>query len=194
MICNDAVHRGFRMRKSVKTKTGEDKVSQSDTTFNFFDANLPPGELQRILARIEENLAFRQILKDQAPRADKGAYALPQLPPISEVDRRVQFLRLLRAPLFGPVSGPLLSFVCYVLNLPIRLLGRKQMMFNEELLLLFHDVVPLLHVLSEQSLVLASWSKDLEQIQSRLQEIEETQRQIQDDLRELEEALNRANS
>ncbi len=182
------------MGKSGKTKTGEDKVSRLDTTFNFFQADLPPGELQRILARIEENLSFRHILKDQAPRVDEGTYALPQLPPISEIDRRVQFLRFLRAPLFGPVSGPLLSFVCYVLNLPIRLLGRKQMMFNEELLLLIHDVVPLLHALSEQSLVLASWGKDMEQIQSKLQEIEKTQRQIQDDLRELKEVLNRANS
>lgn len=97
-------------------------------------AGLEPAELEDILRRLDENLSLRSALRDPGPAtAPGGADERPVPADMDAIGRRIQALRELRAPLFV-LGGPVLSRVAALCNAPMRLLLRKQVQFNEELL------------------------------------------------------------
>lgn len=89
-------------------------------------------ELEQILREIDANLAQHAVAR--GPAASATAAALPGLA------LRVQELRRLQAPLFLAQGYGPRALLRRLLNLPIRVFGRKQIVFNRELLALLEDL------------------------------------------------------
>lgn len=132
------------------------------------DADLPPGEVERILKRIEENLAFRKVLKD----AGSPATEPPPLPPVAGFDERHQRLRRLNAPFFVPEGSGLSALFRRLLNLPLRVFGHKQAQFNEQSIDLTTQLVASFHqALTEQRNALIALSKDVEALRQEIRDL-----------------------
>jgi hypothetical protein len=140
---------------------------------SFFEADLPPDELEQILYRIEENLAFRQILKTQASALE--TVPLFPIPSLADFESRLQQLKALKAPLFRPEETQGGSALARrILNLPLRLFGFKQQQFNDELLALLADTVLLFHqTLLDQYQVLASYQQKVQRLTEQQQKLEQ---------------------
>ena len=128
-------------------------------------AELPDGELERILQRIEENLAFRRVLKDgSGPRLE-----VPAPPPLAAFDERHQRLRRLGAPFFAPEGRGLAALGRRLLNLPLRVFGHKQVQFNEQMIDLTTQLAASLHQsLTEQRNALLALSKEVQELRAEL--------------------------
>jgi ubiquinone/menaquinone biosynthesis C-methylase UbiE len=110
----------------------------------FFTAELPAGELDRILQRIEENIELRRALSGGEPGAQSDTERLSQSVSASLRDFEVLLQRLDAnygtAPLYQVSGRGLRSFIKRMLNLPLRVFGRRQRGFNRELLTLLSQV------------------------------------------------------
>ncbi|GAB4209803.1 MAG: hypothetical protein OHK0022_41540 [Roseiflexaceae bacterium] len=101
----------------------------------FVESNLDPAELEQILRRIDENLELRPLLNaSQAQPSPDAPAGAPPLPEPGEFVWRLQGLQNLRAPLFVIYGRSVRDRVKQALNLPIKLFGRKQILFNRDLL------------------------------------------------------------
>jgi predicted SAM-dependent methyltransferase len=121
----------------------EPMSSPPATNRTFFDGALDQDELERILQRIDENLALRPLLHNQLddPASAEIAGAPPPLPSVADVPSRLHRLHMMRAPLFAIKGRSLRDQLKRLLNLPIRLFGHRQTRFNQELL----ELLGLLH-------------------------------------------------
>ncbi len=106
-----------------------------------FRIRLPDDELETVLQRVEENLALRPVLDPEPPAAEPEG-------PFDGLRARLAALRALRAPYFV-LGGRVPGAVAAVLNLPLRVFGRKQRRFNEDLLRLLEQWLAL-HADAEQ--------------------------------------------
>jgi hypothetical protein len=105
------------------------------TLTTFFSSNLNQVELEQILQRIDENLALRPILRHQdTDPAGASTASPPSLPDLGEFAMLLQRLRMMRAPLFVVKGSDPRNQLKRLLNLPIRVFGRRQTRFNNELL------------------------------------------------------------
>jgi hypothetical protein len=84
--------------------------------------HIEPQELARLLRRVEENLATRPLLVRDAKSG---------LPTIHDL---LQQLHTMHAPLYVANGYRAADLLKRALNLPIRLFGRKQARFNQDLL------------------------------------------------------------
>ncbi len=133
-----------RWSRTVTTERRDEGPKRSSEP--FIAAHLPEGELEEILRRIEENLEFRRVMGFDEPRF-RNSYLLPALPSppaeaeLAEADAHLVVLRGLGAPFFGPAAGAFrrsrsawLRPLYFLLNVPLRLFGRRQHGYNNELL------------------------------------------------------------
>src|SRR5262245_50351688 len=126
--------------EDVKTLTQMNSQTEDETS--FFETQLPPDELEHILSRIEENLAFRQILKKSTKSS--GSSRFSPVPSIDSLETRLQALEALKAPLFRPEESQGVGvWFRRILNLPLRLFGYKQSQFNTNLLALIEEMIAL---------------------------------------------------
>ncbi len=120
-----------------------DERSQSvEGASPFFDADLPPGELERILDRIRHNLAFEPIsgdAMDETQQPPTPVLPFPPLPGLPEIGLRLEYMRFLRDSFRAPPPARPVGIVAFLLNLPFRLFGRKQMRLNNEVVQLLSD-------------------------------------------------------
>jgi predicted SAM-dependent methyltransferase len=127
----------------------------------FFSTSLDQQELERILRRIDENLALRPLLRE----ADQGAPG-GQVP--LDLVERLQSLLSMHAPLFVIKGRNLPNLVKWLINLPIRVFGYKQIMFNRELLELLAPMLALLQQVAANQQGLSDWIKLIERKQQLL--------------------------
>lgn len=138
----------------------------------FFEAQLPPHELEHILNRIEENLTIRQILKKQSLSANPN-----NLPPTVSFDslrNRLKEIEALNAPFYRPQlsRGPG-KFMRKVLNQVIKIFGYKQRLFNTGLLTLFLDMTVIFQqTLTDQHHTLVATRKEIQQLLEEKQKLE----------------------
>ena len=138
----------------------------------LFSAELNPAELEEILRRIDENLALRPILPGQ-PTGESGLEtAAPPLPGWPDLAWRLQEIRQRQSPYFV-VNGPdLANQLRRLLNLPLRVFGRKQAYFNGEALDVLGEIVAQLQALRAQAEYHARVAQDLAQLRERVSALE----------------------
>ncbi|MGH9161084.1 MAG: hypothetical protein ACRD2X_14005 [Vicinamibacteraceae bacterium] len=93
---------------------------------------LSPEELEEILRRIDENLELRPLLlSSEEPDQPLGEEAvLVPLPELGDLPTRIQTVRAFNAPYFLVREGGIRRWLRHLLNLPLRLFGHKQAVFN----------------------------------------------------------------
>jgi predicted SAM-dependent methyltransferase len=110
----------------------------------FFSADLPRGEIERILARIEENLSFRQTIRPEPQGYDSDAGSSVAWV-VGSGDARTRLERMRtswgNAPLFTIARGGRLNRIKRLINLLLKVVGRPQRRFNQETLGLFSELV-----------------------------------------------------
>jgi hypothetical protein len=144
------------------------KQEKIPRTLSSIDADLPAGEMERILERIEENLAFRKVLKD----GGGPGFELPAIPPLAGFDERHQGLRRLNAPFFVPEGRGLSALFRRLLNLPLSVLGHKQAQFNQQMIDLTTQLAASSHQsLTEQRNALLALSKEVEDLREQIREL-----------------------
>jgi predicted nucleic acid-binding Zn-ribbon protein len=104
----------------------------------FSSDALSPEALEEILRRIDENLELRPLLlaSDSAatqPRSDEDLVLAP-LPEMTDLSGRIHAVRSFNAPYFLVQERGLRGFVKRLINLPLRLFGYKQALFNSHAL------------------------------------------------------------
>ncbi|MDD5367989.1 MAG: hypothetical protein PHQ40_02795 [Anaerolineaceae bacterium] len=115
----------------------------------FFDANFDYSEIAQILEKIDNNIRFREELF----KPDENEAFTDELPPpspvsIPDVGNRVSENKNYHAPYFISNTRSLSSLVKLLLNLPIKLFGRKQHYFNREVLDMLASLNVAVHDLS----------------------------------------------
>lgn len=151
----------------------DNTINQSaNDTAPFFEAQLPPHELEHILNRIEENLVFRQILKKQSSSPNPN-----DLPPTASFDNlrnRLKEIEALNAPFYRPQlsKGPG-KLVRKAMNQVIKIFGYKQRLFNAELLTLLLDMTVIFQqTLTDQHRTLVATHKEIQQLLEDKQKLE----------------------
>jgi hypothetical protein len=86
-------------------------------------------ELEHILQRVDENLTMSPVLSEAHEEIDSSTIL-----PISDLFGRLQELKQMRAPLFVIKGRDVRNQLKRLLNLPIRVLGHKQIRFNRDIL------------------------------------------------------------
>jgi len=120
----------------------------------FFTSDLDPEEIDRIIGIIEQNLRFRQSLTTRTEATFSAG--LPRLPgvaaPFSEIESRLQRLHseYAWAPLFVAGGRDPRGVVKRLLNLPLRVFGRRQIRFNREVSALLADITLALHASAQK--------------------------------------------
>lgn len=92
-------------------------------------AHIEDHDLERILRVVDENLAGRQLLEPQRSPSFKPKAAQPEP---SHLQKHLNSLRAMRAP-FYVLEGPLRAALSWVLNIPLHLVGKRQLRFNDRL-------------------------------------------------------------
>jgi hypothetical protein len=92
-------------------------------------AHLSLDELEHILQRVDENLTMSPVLRESHEEVDSSTIL-----PISDLFGRLQELNQMRAPLFVIKGRDVRNQLKRLLNLPIRVLGHKQIRFNRDIL------------------------------------------------------------
>ena len=159
---------------------------EGDADNAFFNTDVEPEEIQRILTRLAHNLAFRQVLADQRDGPGAGGLpTLPELPSPADIEAHLTELRSLLASLRGQPPRRLTGFLGYLLNLPFRLFGRKQMWFDAEVLAVAQELTRLVHSLAAQSRTLTAWGAQLIELTRAQRQLEELAEQVQVSRREM---------
>ena len=142
----------------------------------FFHADLLPGELERILDRIRQNLLFHRLSDQPETQWDEAEpVELPSLPRLGEIENHLSELDFLRNSFGGPIPRRPAGIIGFILNIPFRLFGRKQIRFDNEVLIL-----------------LAAELEVLKAIEVHLRDLSINEQQTLEKLNTLEMAVNRA--
>jgi|GEM_PF-5486122 len=95
-------------------------------TYHFFNASLVPEELEQILQNIEANISARSAVHPSAiPR-----YTLPVPAPVPDFAAAIAALRTAQAPYYVADGSLPARVVKKILNLFIKIFGRKQAYYN----------------------------------------------------------------
>lgn len=151
------------MDKSIspEDKTAQ-RINQPDISSPLSQASLSPEELQDILDRIKANLSRHPVFSPEVA-----------LKALDDMEQRLQYLRSSKAPFFVEANGrgPV-AIVARILNLPIRLFGRRQVQFNKVLREFLADASVLLQILYEQSAEIARLSDEVKELRRSVQELQ----------------------
>ena len=179
-------------------------MNDHKTDRSFFSVDLEPTELQLILDRIEENLAFRNIINDKHEEIDDSDDSLRPVssPHMHQIDSGLAMLRFLQAPLFTPMESGWKALVAPLLNFPIRLFGRKQILYDNQVIELLSHLAQLNKIITEhleqrkQGIEPVarefenrqkSFEEKLQNIEVATRELKDRQQGIEDGIRELQD-------
>ncbi len=152
---------------------------------SFVESDLDPAELEEILRRIDENLELRPLLnRSLHPTGVDGSAGAPPLPETGDFAWRLQNLKNLRAPLFVVYGRGLRDRLKQALNLPIKLFGRKQILFNRDLLEMLQMLLVFLQDVRRSAEHQLGVARQVQQHSEQLEQLEQLVRQI--DQREAE--------
>jgi hypothetical protein len=179
---DDAQERGSGVRP--RGGSGDVVTDTTDTkTEAFFSSDLEQAELDQILRRIDEGLALRPLFRE--PPAD----AAPVAPDLGDLPERLSLLKTVGAPLFTARGWRPKSLAKKLVNLPIRVLGRKQIYFDWQVLAALDEMLSQFQAQRGSLAQLAEAQRELAEAQQQLaatqrelaatqQQQEETQRQL----------------
>lgn len=110
-------------------------VNQTSKSF-FSTETLSPQDLEEILGRIDENLELRPLLAAGEPIAADSdeEVALAPLPDLGDLSGRIHSVRSFNAPYFLIHESGLRGWLKRLVNLPLRVFGYKQALFNSHVL------------------------------------------------------------
>lgn len=140
-------------------KVTKQPVEIDEASRPFFETQLSPDELERILARIEENLVFRQQFNPQ-----------PLAGSVAALEQRLQAIRELRAPYYRPeLSQGVGVWLRRALNYVLGLFGHKQALYNTQLIEALHTTVLYFHQeLTAQRQSVVVLQAEIEQLHQQL--------------------------
>jgi hypothetical protein len=168
----------------VATDTATETKSET-----FFSSELEQAELEQILHRIDEGLALRSLFRD--PPAD----APPVSADLGDLPERLTLLKAVGAPLFTARGWRPKSLVKKLVNLPIRVVGRKQIYFNWQVLAALDEFLVQVQALRGSQAQIAEAQRELAATRQELadaqQELAAAQRQLTDGQQQLAEAHQR---
>jgi hypothetical protein len=158
----------------------------------FFSASIEQEELERVLRRIDENLALRPVFREQATGSNNQAISwgesLP-LPELGDLPWRLQELNHMQAPLFVIKGRDWRNLLKRIINVPIRFFGYKQINFNRDLLEALGIMLIQIQGLRQQAEHQAETDQSLARLQEALAELNSLQAQIKEDQAELADVL-----
>ena len=129
----------------------------------IFSVDMDSEELQEILDRLDEHLAFRQVLQrdenhvgDEALGAEQSL-AIPDLPSLDRLIALSDWLKMSSAPLRPSMGvGGLRGLVLRLLNLPVRFFGSSEIEFNRRQRDFIGELIPILNAVQSQNAALKS--------------------------------------
>jgi predicted SAM-dependent methyltransferase len=142
----------------------------------LFRASLPPQEVEAILRRIDENLALRPLLANELSPSTVNGVDLPPPPGVPEAPNlqwHVEEVKRRDAPFFFTGGTGLARWVRRLLNLPIKVFGRKQAYFNREILAALSQMAAQLTHLRRQAEYQAQLYEGLQKATARLASLEQ---------------------
>jgi len=96
--------------------------------------DLDPEELQRILETVQDYLAFRQVLHKEGFLFVDDNLAFPDPPSLEKLGALADWLKMSSAPLRRSIGvGGIRGLILRLFNLPVRLFGSEQVIFNRRL-------------------------------------------------------------
>lgn len=117
----------------------------------FFDANIDPGELEKILQSIDESIAARSASHQVSAVNTPQRYTLPLPAPVPDFSTAITVIRNAQAPYYV-VSGSLPGRVVKrIFNLFIKVFGRKQAYYNTLTLDVIQALVAHMNTLQQQN-------------------------------------------
>jgi len=130
---------------------------------NFFSGELNPEELHKILDRIDESLAFHQVLSKAVDLNDQETWAIPDLPTLERLIALSDWLKMSSAPLRPSIGvGGLRGFLLRLLNLPVRIFGSSEIEFNRRQRDFIGELITALSAVQAQNAALKSAVLSLE--------------------------------
>ena len=159
---------------------------------SFFSTNQDAEEVQRILDRIDENLALRQALRDSGEITTGVKLSIPALPSLDRVNNLIHWLMMSTAPLH-PSAGVrgMRGIYLRFLNLPFRIFGKMEINFNQRLRDLLGELSAFLHVSREQGNLLRSMvlnlEDELEENEDVIQNLQKINKSLQEKISEFYE-------
>jgi hypothetical protein len=128
---------------------------------------LSPEQIRQILARLDENLWQDPIYRNPVRIAPHPVIEGSELSAVtSELRRRLKKLHSMQAPLFVVKGRDFSNQVKWLLNLPLRLFGSKQIRFNNELL-------EMLELIVAQSYLIDTLTEEVKSLQHAATQLEE---------------------
>ena len=163
----------------------------------FFAADIDPGELHLILDRIDESLAFYQVVHDTNDFMIDDNVLIPDLPLFQNMVTLSDHLKMSTAPLQPSMGvGGIRGFVLRMINLPIRLFGEMEIEFNRSLREFIGELVAFNHAVNAQTTALNSAVASLDRklggktgLEMKVQELDAANISYQDEIKLLQEHL-----
>lgn len=139
---------------------------------DFFSSGIEEELLASILTRIDKDIETR--LNEEEQLRERRPIELPTRSALPEMALLAQLLANLRArktPLFV-LGGPILSKIAWILNLPLRLFLRKQIMYNNDILNALDFIAKQLYSLGDYNTELLPIRKSIKELSARMDQIE----------------------
>lgn len=148
----------------------------SDKEIPFLSAGLDHKELARILQRIDEQLELRPLYRAQLvdhgePMTQTGEP--PPLPNFTDLRNQIHIMRQSRAPLFVVEGSLSRRIVRRLLNLPIKVFGRKQIQFHRDLFQIIDLLLQALVNLRQHAIHQSHTDRLIQQQQAYIQLLQE---------------------
>lgn len=147
---------------------------ESSSNQPLFSSGLDAAEVEQILKRIDEHIFLRSIIQEQSGHDTATAgVQMPVLPSLDDYTWRLERLRIVDAPLFGIGSFSPKGIVKWLLNVPIRIFGRKQLFYNREVLELLNVTRSQFLALQQYASYTANLSESILQLQIEVAQLNE---------------------
>ena len=144
-------------------------------------SDLEPEELDSILDRIDDNLAFWRVIYNE------HAYAQDSLPSLVHLDVVSDWLKLSSAPLHPSLGvGGVRGIILRSLNLFVKIFGAVQITFNRKFRDFLAELMTYLHEFESQT---ANLKTDVNELEKKVQTLEATNNSYQQEIEALREQI-----
>ena len=147
----------------------------------LFVSDLEPKELDSILDRIDDNLAFWRVIYNE------HAYAQDPLPSLALLGAVSDWLKLSSAPLQHTLGvGGVRGIILRGLNLFVKIFGSGQIDFNRKFRDFLAELMTFLHEFESQT---ANLKTDINELEKKIQTLEATNNSYQQEIDLLREQI-----
>jgi hypothetical protein len=144
-------------------------------------SDLEPEELDSIMDRIDDNLAFWRVIYNE------HAYAQDPLPSLAPLGAASDWLKLSSAPLHPSLGvGGVRGIILRGLNLFVKIFGSVQINFNRKFREFLAELITFLHEFERQT---ANLKTDVNELEKKVQTLEATNNSFQQEIELLREKI-----